>query len=111
MSVDRNLSVGWYCILDKSINFHDANDELGKENPQWRDFIVGTDPMLGQYNHICVFNTKDSRLVDDEDYVAFEFPTQMPPLSEKAERFVDAFREKYGDSSIRVVCGLVNWYS
>lgn len=110
--IERNVNVGWYCILDKSINYQDACEELGNENPGWREFLAGTDPMLGENNHICVFNrTKDSKMVDAEDYIAFEFPTQLKPLSEKAEQFVEAFRAKYGDNSIRVTCGLVNWYS
>lgn len=77
----------------------------------WDDFIIGTDPMLGKNNHICVFNNTDDSTHYDTDGGLVVFDETPRPLSETGARFVEAFKDTYGEDSIKLTYGMVVWYN
>lgn len=106
MSVDTHTNIGWIVVLRKDLRADACYDMDG----DWEDFIVGTDPMCGVDNHICVFNrTDDSNHYSLEELV--EFDDARRPLSEMGAKFVEAFKQAYGEDSIKVVYGALRWYS
>lgn len=108
MGIRRHITIGWICILREDLHAYTICEELGRE-----DFIVGTDGICGEQNHICVFNaTKDTHFrLDAEDHVLVKFSDPHPPLTEEAEQFILLVKERYGDDAVEVVYGALNWYS
>lgn len=106
--MDTNTNIGWIVVLREDLRADLCYDMPGG----WDDFIIGTDPMCGTTDHICVFNkTDDSSHYDLERDGLIEFDGEPRPLSKAASRFVEAFKENYGEDSIRLVYGAVMWYS
>lgn len=115
MGVSRNLSVGWYCEIPKSMDAYEICEEIAADNgKQWEEFIIGTDPMCGDNDHICIFNTVNQRDFDTSDHFHFSIPyleskrKQVPPTIREFEQLVNA---KYGDDTLILHYGVVNWFS
>lgn len=108
MSINSNINIGWILVLREDLRADACYDMEG----DWDDFIVGTDPICGRTNHICVFNrTRDSKHYNTEDEGLVEFDAVRRPLSDNGAKFVEAFKKAYGEDSIKLTYGMVVWYS
>lgn len=112
MSVQQNINVGWYCIIDPELDAYEMCEEFAIRNPKWEEFIVGTDPMCGKTDNYCVFNKGGySQQFDNCSDTAYFNMIEKPPVPEEIYQFMTLVDEIYGDDSIQLQYGVVIWYS
>ena len=113
MGMNRNLHIGWFCVLREDLDYYDVCEELAEKNPDWEDFITGTDPIIGEFDNICIFNGEENfGSFDSDEYQVLELEKmQINALSSEAQAFVAAVRERYGEDAIRVTSGIINWFN
>jgi hypothetical protein len=81
-------------------------EELGRK---WSEYIVSTDPMLGKNDNIAVLN--DGGYLSDEDHFTLDLTNfEIPEMEDKTKQFIALFKERFGEDSIKVYYGLVNWF-
>lgn len=113
MGVETSVNVGWYAILNDGTSCHKMTEILSEKynKPEWNGFIWGTDPMCGTNNHYCIFQSKKySTDIDLYDHTVLSFTTKsfMPQgVPAEIQEFVDAYRDEFGDDSIKVDFGLI----
>jgi hypothetical protein len=89
---------------------HDGEAMCNDLGEEWEDFIATTDPSSGEHNNIAVLNNGGELDFDWSEHAALNLLTRpIPPMDDQTQRFLAAFRQKYGDDSITVCYGLVNW--
>ena len=110
MSVDTNLHLGWVVVLEEGSNPYDKIDQM---DSKWMDFIVGTDPMCGRNNHVCIVQGFNKHIPDDGEGFFLEgkdmgVPDEIPA---KITEFLQEYRETHGDDSIVLKYGLLQWFN
>jgi hypothetical protein len=88
----------------------DICKELGDE---WTHYLVGVDSLSDENRSICAINIKGSDNLSMSEYDPFEYDFVdhiIPPMSEKAKRFMNVYEDRYGKGSIKAHYGLIRYF-
>lgn len=113
MGVSTTVSFGYFCELRQDLEPYSACEQLAEHtgNQAYNEMLSGTDPMTGEYNHICVFNKRGmgSRFIDcgEIEHEVYDLSATTPNLPEASRQFVEDFKALFGDDSITVRYGVV----
>lgn len=108
MGVEVKINIGWIPVLCRDLIVWQVCSAVGFPE----DYIIGTDPIMGEKKHICLFNhTDDSAHYDLTKTGIVRFSSEPKPLSDSAKDFVQAVKDRFGEHSIMLVYGARQWYS